>query len=76
MGFADRQAGWVRSPREARGNVGAGASMILALSGINQKKTQVQGQILPHKPQLSPYIFKLLLLFYEMHKILPYLSFT
>lgn len=50
--------------------------MILALSGVNQKKTQVQGQILPHKEQLSPYIFNLLLLFYELHKMLPYLSFT
>lgn len=67
MGFADRQAGWVRSPREARGNAGVGASMILALSGVNQKKTQVQEQILPHKPQFSTYIFNLLLLSYEMH---------
>lgn len=35
-----------RGPRKCRGR-----AMILTLRGIGQKKTNIQGQLLPHKPQ-------------------------
>lgn len=55
-----------RGPRKC-----GGRAMILSLRGINQKKTHKQGQTLPHKPQLSTYIFDLLFLIRETLKILP-----